>query len=276
MKERLQLAEALVKPTGSLWLNLGYTKAYNGQHFPLSYHFWDAFATLELRQEVIWHTHRGIRIGRDPYFDLEAVRAPHDQKTCTYGTRKGVKRCNPRGKNPSDVWLDLDLDTTLWDVSSVAAGEGRSSAERVAHPAQMPQEILERIIKACSPAKGSVLDRFAGSGSTLIAAIRCGREADGIEISPEYVALARELEHEEFQGRAKWEFNAVSGYDDDEDEAIKRFRGGFDGNPTVIVIVDVAPDAVRGNAVRTDGRSAAGRWERRRHGYGIVRREWWR
>jgi len=207
IKDRLRLVEKLISPSGSLWLNLGYSKAFNGQHFPLAYHFWDTFDTMELRQEVIWYTRRGAacrhyfsprhetllwfqKKGQTPFFDLEAVRVPHDQSKCTCGTRNGVKRCNAQGKNPTDVWPTDDAMTSLWDISTVAAGSGRASSERVPHPAQMPQELLARVIRACCPPGGRILDPFAGSGSTLVAAKENGREAVGVEIDPKYVCLA--------------------------------------------------------------------------------------
>jgi adenine-specific DNA-methyltransferase len=56
----------------------------------------------------------------------------------------------------------------------------------------MPQELLARVIRACCPLGGRVLDPFAGSGSTLVAAERNGREAVGAEIDPKYVRLATE------------------------------------------------------------------------------------
>ena len=48
-------------------------------------------------------------------------------------------------------------------------------------------------MKACSPTNGLVLDPFAGSGSTLIAAERTGRRCACIELEPRYadIALAR-------------------------------------------------------------------------------------
>jgi DNA modification methylase len=61
------------------------------------------------------------------------------------------------------------------------------------HPTPKPVPLLEELIKACCPTDGLVLDPFAGSGSTLIAAERTGRSCVAVELEPRYcdIALAR-------------------------------------------------------------------------------------
>jgi DNA modification methylase len=59
-----------------------------------------------------------------------------------------------------------------------------------AHFATFPPELPEICIKAGCPEGGVVLDPFAGSGTTLMVALRLGRDAIGIELNPEYVKLA--------------------------------------------------------------------------------------
>jgi DNA modification methylase len=61
------------------------------------------------------------------------------------------------------------------------------------HPTPKPVPLLEEIIRCAAPARGVVLDPFAGSGSTLIAAERTGRICLAAEIEPRYadIILAR-------------------------------------------------------------------------------------
>ena len=54
------------------------------------------------------------------------------------------------------------------------------------HPTPKPVPLLEEIIRASAPARGRVLDPFAGSGSTLIAAERTGRACLAAELEPRY------------------------------------------------------------------------------------------
>jgi hypothetical protein len=59
-----------------------------------------------------------------------------------------------------------------------------------AHFATFPPELPEICIKAGCPAGGTVLDPFAGAGTTLLVADRLQRNAIGIELNPEYAAMA--------------------------------------------------------------------------------------
>lgn len=71
----------------------------------------------------------------------------------------------------------------IWTVN----GE---SAKRIGHPAPFPTEIPKRCIKLLSFKGDTVLDPFAGSGSTIEAAILNGRKAIGIELSENYTSMA--------------------------------------------------------------------------------------
>ncbi len=58
------------------------------------------------------------------------------------------------------------------------------------HPTQKPVELMERAIQNSSHGRATVLDPFAGSGSTLIACEKTGRRARMIELDPKYVDTA--------------------------------------------------------------------------------------
>lgn len=60
-----------------------------------------------------------------------------------------------------------------------------------AHFATFPEELPRRCIKAGCPEGGTVLDPFNGSGTTGLVAVQLGRAYVGIELNPEYAALAR-------------------------------------------------------------------------------------
>lgn len=63
------------------------------------------------------------------------------------------------------------------------------ASERAGWPTQKPVALLEMLVRACCPADGMVLDPCCGSGTTLVAAVRAGRRAMGVDISPEAVSL---------------------------------------------------------------------------------------
>ncbi len=62
-----------------------------------------------------------------------------------------------------------------------------------AHPTEKPVELMRRLVESSSGIDDVVLDMFAGSGSTLVAAILSGRKAIGAEVAAEHyeTALAR-------------------------------------------------------------------------------------
>jgi len=59
------------------------------------------------------------------------------------------------------------------------------------HPSLKPQHFLRQIVRASLPlGQGVILDPFMGSGSTVAAAIACGLACIGLEVNPEFFALA--------------------------------------------------------------------------------------
>jgi len=78
---------------------------------------------------------------------------------------------NPKGKNPGDMW-EIPL---------------QHSKEK--HFAQFPLELPDKIIRAFCPEDGIVLDTFAGSGTTGLAAIKNNVKSIMIELNPEFCEL---------------------------------------------------------------------------------------
>ena len=139
-------------------------------------------------------------------FNYDAVAVPSARMT-TYADQ----RQNPRGKLPDDTWVlkfpaaegwhtrpqqamadddgifDADLDT--WFQSRLA---GTFKERQQWHPCQLPEALLERIILCSSDPGQSVLDPFAGSGTTLAVAKRLGRQWLGCELSPAYARKAQQ------------------------------------------------------------------------------------
>jgi site-specific DNA-methyltransferase (adenine-specific) len=68
----------------------------------------------------------------------------------------------------------------------------KGESTRKGHPAPYPVELAERLIRMFSFAGDVVLDPFAGTGSTSLAAIDAGRNSIGNEIEPSYLSIAKE------------------------------------------------------------------------------------
>jgi site-specific DNA-methyltransferase (adenine-specific) len=109
----------------------------------------------------------------------------------------GDERADEDGKTPDDVWFLRPQDAEAegffdpaGDVWHVRREHGRCKG-REDHPVQMALPVMERIVRALSNPGDLVLDPFAGTGTTLVAAKRLGRRYLGIELGEETAALAR-------------------------------------------------------------------------------------
>jgi DNA modification methylase len=58
------------------------------------------------------------------------------------------------------------------------------------HPAKFPETLAQEFIEFFTHREGVVLDPMAGTGSALLAALRCGRHSIGIELNPTYAEIA--------------------------------------------------------------------------------------
>ena len=86
-------------------------------------------------------------------------------------------------RRPFSVTADVPY-TDVWTFPTVQAYRGK-------HPCEKPAAMLEHIITASSRPDAVVLDCFAGSGSTLVAAKKLGRQYIGIEIDPHWCDVAK-------------------------------------------------------------------------------------
>ena len=79
---------------------------------------------------------------------------------------------------PSDVWTDI-------------SHLQQRDPQRTGYPTQKPLKLLERVVKCASRPGDTVLDPFCGSGTTLEAALRNGRNFIGIDMNPQSVEIVR-------------------------------------------------------------------------------------
>ncbi|MBI4417859.1 MAG: site-specific DNA-methyltransferase [Ignavibacteriales bacterium] len=83
----------------------------------------------------------------------------------------------------------LEYTKSVWSFPT-------ESARRVGHPAPFPVELPRRLIQLYSFTGDLILDPFAGSGTTCIAAVQTGRHYVGYETRPDYVEIALRRIHE--------------------------------------------------------------------------------
>ena len=76
--------------------------------------------------------------------------------------------------------------TNVWQYAGANAFSATRDDDLAAHPTVKPVALVVDAILDCSKRKGIVLDAFAGSGTTLVAAHKTGRRGYGIELDPRY------------------------------------------------------------------------------------------
>jgi site-specific DNA-methyltransferase (adenine-specific) len=180
LRPRLEQAHRILAPTGSLFVHLD----------PREVHYIkvmldEIFGRACFQNEIIWAYDYGARATkrwpakhdnilwytRHPElytFNLEASdRIPYMAPKLVGATKAA------RGKTPTDVW---------WHTIVSPTGK-----EKTGYATQKPLGILERIIRVHSHKGERVLDFFAGSGTTGLAAQRNGREFLLIDENPEAI-----------------------------------------------------------------------------------------
>jgi site-specific DNA-methyltransferase (adenine-specific) len=185
LEPRLEQAFRVLKDSGTLYLHLDYREAHYAKVLL------DAMFGPEcFLNEIIWSYDYGgksksrwpakhdtiLVYVKDPgkyYFDSEAVdREPYMAPGLV--TPEKVAK----GKLPTDVW---------WHTIVSPTGK-----EKTGYPTQKPAGILRRIIQASSKQGDTVLDFFAGSGTTGFVANELGRRFILIDQNPESIEVIKE------------------------------------------------------------------------------------
>lgn len=212
-KQWIKAVHRVLKPNGTFWLAIG--DEYAAELKLIA----QQDAGFICRSWVIWyytfgvhckkkftrshaHLFHFVKDEKDFTFNVEAVRVP-SARQLVYNDR----RANPTGRMPDDTWIAAppmkdgcllrpqDLPDGFraggdtWYFSRVC---GTFNERQGWHGCQMPEQLLGRIIRVSSSEGEIVLDPFTGSGTTLVAAKKLGRQFVGFEISEQYVQQARE------------------------------------------------------------------------------------
>jgi len=108
------------------------------------------------------------------------------------GWERAVANKGPDAMNRK-VPVELKKEKTKTNIWQYAVGLGGSTRDRIAfeHPAIFPEQLAEDHILSWSDQGDIVLDPMCGSGTTCKMAALNGRRWLGIDISPEYIALAK-------------------------------------------------------------------------------------
>lgn len=168
IKPKLEEAYRILSKEGSLFLHIDYREV----HY-IKVMLDGIFGRNSFKNEIIWaYDYGGRPKNRWPCKHdniLWYAKSP-DSYTFNYSDIDRIPYMAPglvgaekaaKGKTPTDVWWQTIVPT--------------QSKERTGYPTQKPIQILERIVRVHSNAGDTVLDFFAGSGTTGEAAAKLGR-----------------------------------------------------------------------------------------------------
>ena len=103
---------------------------------------------------------------------------------------------------PKRLWINRlnDLDPKTWlkfQKSWFIHNPPPRQKNVLRHPAKFPETMAQEFIEFFTHRGGWVLDPMVGTGSTLVAALRAGRNSIGVELNPAYAEIARQVVAEE-------------------------------------------------------------------------------
>ncbi len=163
--------------------NLGRTP-----YIPLTALFWQVHLEVGFLPmgEIIWQKAEGAG-NSCAWGSWQSAKAPRLRDVHEYLLVMAKMSPTRPDKGESDIGRDefLEATTSVWRIPP-------ESARRVGHPAPFPVALAERVVRLYAFVDDVVLDPFAGSGSTLVAAARHGRRWVGYDVVPEYCRLAEE------------------------------------------------------------------------------------
>lgn len=167
----LDACRSALQPDGTIWVT-------GTRHVIFSVGFAMQQLGMKLLNEITWEK-------PNPPPNLSCRYFTHSTETVLWAA-KGPKskhkfnyqamRQEAGGKQMKSVWR--------------LQAPGRQEKTHGSHPTQKPLALLERIVLASTAPGDLVVDPFVGSGTTGIAAARHGRRFVGIDMDPEYLALA--------------------------------------------------------------------------------------
>ena len=94
------------------------------------------------------------------------------------GYRKPTAKMEKASHIPTEQYAEWF--SPVWTISGASTRK---------HPAPFPKSLADRLIRMFSFAGDVVLDPFAGTGTTSLAAIEAGRSSIGVEIEPKYIGM---------------------------------------------------------------------------------------
>ena len=196
MQELWQSLYAATIPGGKLIIQAANMKTAHTVPATLVPLHWDlTYAAMAagflLYDEILWvkmRTHTGSQGGR-PLFGSYPYPPNPKMLNAVFENLSVLTKPGTRPAVSPEVKESSALPWEFWKTATNGIWEIPSQSDPK-HPATFSPELADRIVRLYSFVDDLVLDPFAGTGTTLIAAVKLQRQALGFELRPEYAAVA--------------------------------------------------------------------------------------
>jgi site-specific DNA-methyltransferase (adenine-specific) len=191
----------VLKPDGSFWMMIGdeWAADLKVKARELGFH---------TRSWVIWYYTFGVNCSKKFsrshvhifYFTKHPKKFTFNETQVRVPSARALvyndKRANPDGRLPDDTWIlrpqdipeGFDPMSDTWTFSRVC---GTFKQRQAGAANQLPEQLVGRIMRACSNEGDLVLDPMAGTGTTLAVAKKLKRNYIGFELSSNYSDMIR-------------------------------------------------------------------------------------
>lgn len=161
---------------------------------------WAAFADWKYSQEIVWEKHNGSSLHADRFrrvhelailFYRGAWADIHHEPVHTDDAVRRTVRTKRKPAHHQDAAGSRNYTSEEGGPRLMRSViRARSEQGRAIHPTQKPLAVVQPLIEYSVPVGGLVVDFFAGSATTLVAARNTGRRAIGYEVDPKLAARA--------------------------------------------------------------------------------------
>jgi site-specific DNA-methyltransferase (adenine-specific) len=168
----LERCQKLLKPNGTIWVS-------GTMHIIYSIGFAMQQLDFKILNNITWEK-------PNPPPNLACRYFTHSTETLIWASK------NPNTKHPFNYELMKSYNSgkqmkSVWTIAPPSANEKAFGK----HPTQKPIALLERCIEACTEVGAFILDPFAGSSTTGVAALKLRRRFCGIESDATFIELSK-------------------------------------------------------------------------------------
>jgi site-specific DNA-methyltransferase (adenine-specific) len=167
----LAACQRVLKPNGSIWVS-GTAHVIHSVGFAMQQ------IGFKLLNDISW-------VKPNPPPNLSCRYFTHATETIVWAARDKKSRHTFNYKLMKEINHGKQMKS-VWEIKPPEAWEKKFGK----HPTQKPLALLERILQASTSEGDTVLDPFAGSGTTILSAAKLSRRAIGLELSYEFIWLS--------------------------------------------------------------------------------------